>query len=137
MTNTRITDPEILELRYPVILEKFSLRPNSGGDGAYHGGDGVIREMKFRSPMTLSILTERRSHNPPGLEGGLPGARGRNTLTRIDGRKINLGPKTAVPVYPGVSFYYFTILFNTCTIILITLPVKRTLNGCLLTGLLL
>ncbi|XP_057327931.1 5-oxoprolinase [Microplitis mediator] len=104
MTNTRITDPEILELRYPVVLEKFSLRPNSGGDGAYRGGDGVIREMKFRSPMMLSILTERRSHNPPGLEGGLPGARGRNTLTRIDGRKINLGPKTAVPVYPGDTF---------------------------------
>ncbi|KAH0569179.1 5-oxoprolinase [Cotesia glomerata] len=104
MTNTRITDPEILELRYPVILEKFSLRPNSGGDGAYRGGDGVIRQMKFRSPMTLSILTERRSHHPPGMEGGLPAAKGRNTLIRADGRKINLGPKTAVPVYPGDIF---------------------------------
>ncbi|XP_034950692.1 5-oxoprolinase [Chelonus insularis] len=104
MTNTRITDPEILELRYPVILEQFSLRPGSGGNGAHRGGDGVIRKMKFRSSMTLSVLTERRSHSPPGLEGGLPGARGRNTLIRADGRKINLGPKTAVPVLPGDTF---------------------------------
>lgn len=106
MTNTRITDLEILEHRYPVILKRFTLRPGSGGDGAYRGGDGVIREMLFRCPMTLSVLTERRSHNPPGLEGGLPGARGRNTLIRADGRKINLGPKTAVAVNPGVSDFF-------------------------------
>ncbi|XP_043270128.1 5-oxoprolinase isoform X2 [Venturia canescens] len=104
MTNTRITDLEILEHRYPVILKRFTLRPGSGGDGAYRGGDGVIREILFRCPMTLSVLTERRSHNPPGLEGGLPGTRGRNTLIRADGRKINLGPKTAVAVNPGDAF---------------------------------
>ena len=124
MTNTRITDPEILELRYPVILSKFSLRPASGGAGAHTGGDGVIRKMTFRyfyhienfpndtwlymylkfyrAPMTLSVLTERRVHNPPGLAGGQPGQKGKNTLERADGRKINLGPKTAVSVYPGV-----------------------------------
>ncbi|XP_076238915.1 5-oxoprolinase [Calliopsis andreniformis] len=104
MTNTRITDPEILELRYPVILNKFSLRPGSGGAGAHHGGNGVIREITFREPMTLSVLTERRVHSPPGLAGGLSGERGRNTLRRENGRKINLGPKTAVPVYPGDTF---------------------------------
>ncbi|XP_058790910.1 5-oxoprolinase [Phymastichus coffea] len=104
MTNTRITDPEILELRYPVILQKFSLRQGSGGDGARRGGDGVIREMLFRAPMTLSVLTERRVHCPPGLDGGDPGARGRNTLKRVDGRMINLGPKTAVAVNAGDSF---------------------------------
>lgn len=103
MTNTRITDPEILEQRYPVILRRFSLRSGSGGDGAQRGGDGVVREMLFRAPMTLSVLTERRSHEPPGMQGGLPGARGRNTLIRTDGRRINLGPKTAVGVQSGVS----------------------------------
>ena len=104
MTNTRITDPEILELRYPVVLNKFSLRPGSGGPGAHCGGDGVIREITFRAPMMLSVLTERRVHSPPGLAGGSPGGRGRNTLKRADGRKINLGPKTAVPVCPADTF---------------------------------
>ncbi|XP_033333786.2 5-oxoprolinase [Megalopta genalis] len=104
MTNTRITDLEILELRYPVILNKFSLRPGSGGNGAHRGGDGVIREMTFRAPMTLSVLTERRVQSPPGLAGGFPGKSGRNTLRRADGRKINLGPKTAVTVCPGDTF---------------------------------
>ncbi|XP_050573300.1 5-oxoprolinase [Bombus affinis] len=104
MTNTRITDPEILELRYPVILNKFSLRPGSGGAGAHPGGDGVVREMTFRAPMMLSILTERRVHSPPGLAGGRPGQKGRNTLQRADGRRINVGPKTAVPVCPGDTF---------------------------------
>lgn len=69
MTNTRITDPEILELRYPVILQQFSLRPNSGGTGTYRGGCGVIRELLFRAPMMLSVLTERRVFAPYGLEG--------------------------------------------------------------------
>ncbi|XP_015431723.1 PREDICTED: 5-oxoprolinase [Dufourea novaeangliae] len=104
MTNTRITDPEILELRYPVILNKFSLRPGTGGAGSRPGGDGVIREMTFRTPMMLSVLTERRVHSPPGLAGGLSGERGRNTLQTADGRRINLGPKTAVPVRPGDTF---------------------------------
>lgn len=103
MTNTRITDPEILELRYPVILKKFCLRPGTGGAGAHKGGDGIVREMLFRTSMTLSVLTERRVHAPPGMNGGLPGARGRNTLVRANGRRINLGPKTAVPVETGVS----------------------------------
>ncbi|XP_012276506.1 5-oxoprolinase [Orussus abietinus] len=104
MTNTRITDPEILELRYPVILNRFSLRFGSGGDGAHHGGEGVVREMTFRAPLTLSVLTERRVHSPPGLNGGSPGARGRNTLKRASGRHINLGPKTAVPILTGDTF---------------------------------
>lgn len=69
MTNTRITDPEILECRYPVILKSFSLRPGSGGKGTYCGGDGVIRELLFRASMTLSVLTERRVFAPYGSEG--------------------------------------------------------------------
>ncbi|XP_066600617.1 5-oxoprolinase [Prorops nasuta] len=104
MTNTRITDPEIVELRYPIIVNKFSLRPNSGGDGAQRGGNGVIRELMFRAGLTLSVLTERRVHSPPGMKGGLVGSRGRNILRRADGRLINLGPKAAVPVNPGDMF---------------------------------
>lgn len=69
MTNTRITDPEILERRYPIILNKFGLRSNSGGRGRYHGGDGVIRELLFRTNLTLSVLTERRVYSPYGLCG--------------------------------------------------------------------
>ncbi|KAF7992741.1 hypothetical protein HCN44_005085 [Aphidius gifuensis] len=104
MTNTRITDPEILEQRYPVILKKFELRNGSGGDGEYQGGDGIIREIKFRTNMMLSVLTERRSHNPPGMNGGLSGARGRNTLIKANNKCINLGPKTAVPIETGDTF---------------------------------
>lgn len=69
MTNTRITDPEIIERRYPVILNRFSLRPKSGGRGKFNGGHGVIREILFRARITLSILTERRVYAPYGLEG--------------------------------------------------------------------
>lgn len=69
MTNTRITDPEILECRYPVILQSFSLRPGSGGKGTFCGGDGVVRELLFRASMTLSVLTERRVFAPYGSEG--------------------------------------------------------------------
>jgi 5-oxoprolinase (ATP-hydrolysing) len=69
MTNTRITDPEILEKRYPVFLTTFTLRENSGGNGEYCGGNGVIRELQFRAPVTLSILTERRSFSPNGIKG--------------------------------------------------------------------
>ncbi|XP_070160046.1 5-oxoprolinase isoform X1 [Polyergus mexicanus] len=104
MTNTRITDPEILELRYPVILNRFSLRFGSGGNGAYIGGDGVVREMIFRAPITLSVLTERRVHHPPGYDDGEEGACGLNILRRADGRRINLGPKAAIPVYAGDRF---------------------------------
>ncbi|XP_025416669.1 5-oxoprolinase isoform X2 [Sipha flava] len=68
MTNTRITDPEILEKRYPVFLTTFTLRENSGGNGEYCGGNGVIRELQFRAPVTLSILTERRSFSPNGIK---------------------------------------------------------------------
>ena len=80
MTNTRITDPEILERRFPVLLLRFSLRDNSGGAGKYRGGEGVIREVCFRRPLTVSILSERRSFEPYGMSGGSPGARGMNLL---------------------------------------------------------
>lgn len=69
MTNTRITDPEILEKRYPIILRTFCLNPGTGGEGKFRGGDGVVRELVFRTAMTLSILSERRVFQPYGLKG--------------------------------------------------------------------
>ncbi|KAJ0059529.1 hypothetical protein NL108_001883 [Boleophthalmus pectinirostris] len=108
MTNTRITDPEILEKRYPVILEQFSLRPNSGGEGKYLGGDGVIRKLLFRDKVVLSVLTERRAFRPYGLSGGEEGAAGQNLLQRQDGRLLNLGAKTSVTLEPGDMFCLYT-----------------------------
>ncbi|KAF6269743.1 5-oxoprolinase, ATP-hydrolyzing [Rhinolophus ferrumequinum] len=108
MTNTRITDPEILESRYPVILRRFELRLGSGGRGRFRGGDGVVRELQFREEALLSVLTERRAFQPYGLHGGEPGARGLNLLIRKDGRTVNLGGKTSVPVYPGDVFCLHT-----------------------------
>lgn len=101
MTNTRITDPEILERRYPVILRQFSLRASSGGLGLYNGGDGIVRDVEFTMPMTASILSERRSFAPYGLEGGGDGARGMNTWIRTDGSLINIGGKNTVKVAAG------------------------------------
>uniref|UniRef100_A0A8C3UN50 5-oxoprolinase n=1 Tax=Catharus ustulatus TaxID=91951 RepID=A0A8C3UN50_CATUS len=103
MTNTRITDPEILELRYPVVLRRFELRAGSGGAGRCRGGDGVIRELQFRRGAELAVLSERRATRPYGMAGGLPGAPGLNLLLRRDGRVINVGGKGQVSVEPGVS----------------------------------
>uniref|UniRef100_A0A8C2ZQ81 5-oxoprolinase, ATP-hydrolysing n=1 Tax=Cyclopterus lumpus TaxID=8103 RepID=A0A8C2ZQ81_CYCLU len=108
MTNTRITDPEILEKRYPVILEQFSLRPGSGGAGTYCGGDGVVRKLLFRNKVVLSVLTERRSTRPYGLQGGEDGAAGLNLLHRADGRVLNLGAKTSIGLQPGDMFCLYT-----------------------------
>eukprot|EP00752_Nemacystus_decipiens_P005177 g4697.t1 len=102
MTNTRITDPEILERRYPVILNSFGLRRGSGGGGARPGGDGVARSMTFRKPLTVSVLSERRAFRPWGLAGGLPAERGLNSLRfRHGGRTVNLGGKNTVSVSAG------------------------------------
>jgi 5-oxoprolinase (ATP-hydrolysing) len=83
MTNTRITDPEILEARFPVRLVEFGLRPHSGGSGRRPGGDGIIRRYAFLRPVTVSLLTERRVHAPFGLSGGGAGAMGRNRVLRF------------------------------------------------------
>jgi 5-oxoprolinase (ATP-hydrolysing) len=91
MTNTRITDPEVLELRYPVRLERFAIRDGSGGAGAHRGGDGVIRAVRMLEPMTATIVASRRTCGPFGLEGGAPGAVGRQWIERADGRRQALG----------------------------------------------
>ncbi|MGH8428561.1 MAG: hydantoinase B/oxoprolinase family protein [Gammaproteobacteria bacterium] len=85
MTNSRLTDPEILEFRYPVLLEQFSIRKDSGGAGKWHGGDGIVRRIRFREPMTVAILSNRRNTAPFGLAGGGDAAPGVNRLLRADG----------------------------------------------------
>jgi 5-oxoprolinase (ATP-hydrolysing) len=85
MTNSRLTDPEILESRFPVRLEHFGIRPNSGGAGAHHGGCGVIRRLRFLKPMTGGILSTKRLVPPFGLSGGLPGALGETRIIGADG----------------------------------------------------
>ncbi|KAL7735709.1 hypothetical protein ACLKA6_019966 [Drosophila palustris] len=105
MTNTRITDPEILELRYPMILKRFCLRTDgSGGRGRFIGGEGVERDLLFRKPVTLSVLTERRTLQPYGLAGGEPGKSGRNLIIKRDGRVIALPGKICIDVEAGDTF---------------------------------
>ncbi len=92
MTNTRLTDPEVLEQRYPVRLEEFSIRRGSGGRGAHRGGDGVVRRIRFLRRLRVSLLHQRRGAHPPyGLAGGEPGAPGKNMLLRKDGSVRDLG----------------------------------------------
>jgi len=101
MTNTRITDPEILERRYPILLREFALRNGSGGRGRFHGGEGLVREVEFLEPLNVAILSERRVFAPYGLAGGGPGGRGANLFLRNDGRTINLGAKNEILAQPG------------------------------------
>jgi 5-oxoprolinase (ATP-hydrolysing) len=101
MTNTRLTDPEVLEWRYPVLLEEFSIRRGSGGRGRHRGGDGVVRRIRFQEPMEVAVLSGRRRVAPHGLHGGEPGAAGRNRLVRANGAVVDLGGTAAARVEPG------------------------------------
>jgi 5-oxoprolinase (ATP-hydrolysing) len=85
MTNTRLTDPETLERRYPVRLWQFGLRPGSGGAGTWRGGDGLVREIEFLAPMQVTLLSQHRTKGPYGLDGGDPGQPGTQTLINSDG----------------------------------------------------
>jgi 5-oxoprolinase (ATP-hydrolysing) len=87
MTNTQITDPEILEFRYPVELQEFAIRQNSGGAGKWRGGNGVIRKFCFKKPVTLTFLSQHRVVSPYGLEGGSSGKRGKQYLISQDEKK--------------------------------------------------
>ncbi len=101
MTNSRLTDPEVLEQRFPVLIEEFSIRRRSGGDGRHRGGDGVTRRIRFRESMTAAILSGRRSVPPRGIEGGEDGATGRTCIERADGGAEELGSSDTVDVQPG------------------------------------
>jgi 5-oxoprolinase (ATP-hydrolysing) len=101
MTNTRITDPEVLEHRYPVRLERFAIRAGSGGAGRWHGGDGTVRELTFLEPMSLSLLTQHRVERPYGMAGGEPGQPGRQRLVRASGETVELASIDGCEVAPG------------------------------------
>ncbi len=101
MTNTRITDPEILEYRYPVRLERFAIRRFSGGDGRWQGGDGLVRELVFLEEMDLSLLSQRRREGPYGLAGGQRGRSGRQWVERASGDRLSLAAIDGCRVYPG------------------------------------
>lgn len=101
MTNTRATDPEVLEKRYPVRLDRFAIRRGSGGAGRRRGGDGAVREMVFLEPVSLSVLTQHRRERPFGMDGGEPGATGRQRVVRADGRVEELPPVGGCEVGPG------------------------------------
>ena len=86
MTNSRLTDPEILETRFPVVLEDFHIREGSGGKGKWHAGDGTSRTIRFRRSMECAILASHRRVRPFGIAGGEPGEVGRTYVRRLDGR---------------------------------------------------
>ena len=90
MTNTRMTDPEVLELRFPLRIERFAIRRGSGGRGRQHGGDGVVRELSFLEPMTATLLSSNRRLPPFGLKGGEPGRCGENSVRRANGTERTL-----------------------------------------------
>jgi 5-oxoprolinase (ATP-hydrolysing) len=104
MTNSRLTDPEVLEWRFPVLLESFAIRRGSGGAGRYRGGDGVVRRVRFCEAMTAAILSGHRRVPPYGLAGGAPGALARNWVERADGSVERFGGTHAIAVAPGDVF---------------------------------
>jgi len=101
MTNTRITDPEIIEHRYPVRIDRFAIRKGTGGAGQYRGGDGAVREMTFLRPISLSILSQHRRERPFGMAGGDSGVAGRQRLIRASGQVVELKSIDGVEVQAG------------------------------------
>jgi 5-oxoprolinase (ATP-hydrolysing) len=119
MTNTRITDAEVFERRYPVLLREFGLRRGSGGGGQHRGGDGVVRDIEFRIPVTVSILSERRVYHPYGLEGGEDGQCGLNVWVRristadsecdeVRYQRVSLGGKNTAQMRKGERIVVMT-----------------------------
>jgi len=104
MTNSRLTDPEVLEWRYPVLLEDFHIRQGSGGAGRWRGGNGTTRRLRFLEPMTAAILSTHRVIPPYGLNGGHCGETGKNTVERADGHIENVGGVATVEMKAGDVF---------------------------------
>jgi 5-oxoprolinase (ATP-hydrolysing) len=104
MTNSRLTDPEVLEWRYPVLLESYRIRPGSAGAGRWHGGQGGIRRLRFNEPMTVTTLTGHRRIPAFGLAGGQPGALGRHWIEHPDGTVTPMQGCDSVQVRPGDVF---------------------------------
>lgn len=101
MTNSRLTDPEVLEWRLPVLLEDFAIRRGSGGDGRWRGGDGAVRRLRFLEPMLVSTLSGHRRVPPYGMNGGSPGGLGSNRVERADGTVVPMAACDSVDVEPG------------------------------------
>jgi 5-oxoprolinase (ATP-hydrolysing) len=108
MTNSRLTDPEVLEFRYPVLLESYAIRPGSGGGGRWHGGSGGTRRVRFLEKMTASILANNRAIAPFGMAGGAPGEAGRNWVERVDGSREELPHIGSAEMAPGDVFVVAT-----------------------------
>ncbi len=104
MTNSRLTDPEVLEWRFPVLIEEFRIRRGSGGAGQWKGGDGAVRRLRFREKMTVAILSSRRAIAPFGMAGGAAGAKGRNWVERTDGSVVPMTGTDRCDVEPGDVF---------------------------------
>ncbi len=104
MTNSRLTDPEVLEWRFPVRLDEFAIRRGSGGAGRHHGGDGAVRRLRFLQQMTAGILSNHRRIAPFGLDGGEPGALGRNWIERADGTRVELSGTAQAEMQAGDAF---------------------------------
>ena len=104
MTNTRMTDPEVVEWRFPVRVESFSIRHGSGGKGKFSGGDGVTRQIRFLEPMTATVLSSHRETEPYGLQGGLPGKRGENSVLHPNGKISLLKGNDEIDLSPGDIF---------------------------------
>jgi 5-oxoprolinase (ATP-hydrolysing) len=104
MTNSRLTDPEVLEFRFPVRVDSYEIRPGSGGAGKWRGGDGGTRRIRFLEEMTASILSNGRHHGAFGMGGGEPGQVGRNSVVRADGRVEPLDHIGSALMKPGDVF---------------------------------
>jgi 5-oxoprolinase (ATP-hydrolysing) len=104
MTNSRLTDPEVLETRLPVQLDRFAIRRGSGGNGRHHGGDGVIRDLRFLEPMRANMLANRRRVAPKGLAGGGDALPGRNWVERVNGTVEELTATGSAEMQAGDRF---------------------------------
>jgi len=104
MTNTRMTDPEVLETRFPVRVCAFSIRAGSGGNGRWRGGDGIVRALEFLQPMTVTVLSSHRRTAPFGVNGGEDGTAGENWVERADGRSDVLSGNDRTEMAPGDVF---------------------------------
>ena len=108
MTNSRLTDPEVLEFRFPVRLESYAIREGSGGTGRWHGGNGGVRRVRFLEAMTASILSNGRQHGAFGMSGGQSGQVGENRVVRVDGTVESLRHIGQAEMQPGDIFEIHT-----------------------------
>ena len=108
MTNSRLTDPEVLEFRFPVRLESYEIREGSGGEGRWRGGGGGVRRVRFLAPMTASILSNGRKHGAFGMSGGQPGQVGENRVVRLNGSVESLGHIGQAEMQPNDIFEIHT-----------------------------